>query len=61
MLGAIAGDVIGSSYEFNNTKDYGFRLFTSESDFTDDTVMSVAVAEWLLTDKRHTHAKLEKV
>ena len=61
MLGAIAGDVIGSSYEFNNTKDYGFRLFTSESDFTDDTVMSVAVAEWLLTDERHTHAKLEKV
>lgn len=61
MLGAIAGDVIGSSYEFNNTKDYGFRLFTSESDFTDDTVMSVAVAEWLLTGKRHTHAKLEKI
>ena len=28
MIGAIIGDVIGSAYEFNNTKDYNFPLFT---------------------------------
>ena len=31
MTGAIIGDIIGSSYEFNNTKDYNFPLFTSRS------------------------------
>lgn len=59
MLGAIAGDVIGSAYEFNNTKDYNFRMFTSVSDFTDDTVMTMAVASWLLEDRSHGHRKLE--
>lgn len=60
MIGAIAGDVIGSAYEFRNTKDYNFRLFTDESDFTDDSVMTVAVARWLLNDSQHTYEKLER-
>ena len=47
MLGAIAGDIIGSSYEFTSKKDYDFELFTEESRFTDDTVMTLAVAQWL--------------
>lgn len=49
MLGSIAGDVIGSAYEFRNTKDYNFKLFSSplRSNYTDDTVMSIAVAMWL--------------
>ena len=42
MIGTIAGDTIGSAYEFSNTKDYNFRLFTSESDFTDDSIMTAA-------------------
>ena len=49
MYGAILGDMIGSPYEFdrgNKSKD--FPLFTAESQFTDDTVMTVAVAEALL-------------
>lgn len=49
MYGAIIGDIIGSRFEFdrgNKSKD--FKLFTSESDFTDDTVMTVAVAEALM-------------
>ena len=49
MYGAIIGDIIGSRFEFdrgNKTRD--FKLFTSESDFTDDTVMTVAVAEALM-------------
>ena len=51
ILGAIAGDIIGSAYEFNPTKDYNFPLFNDSSEYTDDTVMTVANAEWLLTSK----------
>lgn len=49
MLGAIAGDMIGSPYEFNGHKTKDFPLFTDRSGFTDDTVLSVAVADMLLT------------
>ena len=59
MLGAIIGDTVGSSYEFNNTKDYNFNLFLSESSYTDDSIMTVAVAYWLLHDKKHSYQGLE--
>lgn len=59
MLGAIIGDTVGSVYEFNNTKDYHFRLFYSQSIYTDDSVMTMAVAEWLLKDKDHSLQGLE--
>lgn len=49
LIGAIAGDVIGSIYERIRTKSVDFQLFTQWSTFTDDTVMTVANAEWLLT------------
>jgi ADP-ribosylglycohydrolase len=49
MLGAIAGDIIGSVHEFLGTKTKEFPLFVPESRFTDDTVLTVAVAECLLT------------
>jgi ADP-ribosylglycohydrolase len=48
MLGAIAGDVIGSVHEFIGTKTTNFPLFDRESRFTDDTVLAVAVADCLL-------------
>ncbi len=48
MLGAIAGDIIGSPFEGNNIKDYRFPLFTSKSTFTDDTVMTIATADCIL-------------
>ena len=49
MYGAIAGDIIGSRFEFDNgNKSRKFRLFTKDCDYTDDTVMTVAVAEALL-------------
>lgn len=48
MLGAIIGDVVGSTYEFHNTKDYNFKLFPEGSKFTDDTIMSLAVASTLM-------------
>lgn len=59
MLGALTGDTVGSAYEFNNTKDYDFRLFLSESEYTDDSVMTMAVADWLLRDPSHSYQALE--
>ena len=49
MIGAILGDMIGCPYEFdrgNKTKD--FPLFIRYSKFTDDSVMTIAVAEGLM-------------
>jgi ADP-ribosylglycohydrolase len=48
MLGAIAGDVIGSVHEHLGTKSMDFELFAPECRFTDDTVLTVAVADCLL-------------
>ncbi|MBE0488633.1 MAG: ADP-ribosylglycohydrolase family protein [Halomonas sp.] len=48
MLGAIAGDIIGSVHEGRGTKHRDFPLFTPQSTFTDDTVLCLAVAEVLL-------------
>lgn len=48
MIGAILGDIIGSIYEHNNIKRKDFPLFSYNSRFTDDTVMTVAIAEAML-------------
>jgi ADP-ribosylglycohydrolase len=48
MLGAIAGDIIGSVYEGKATKSVKFELFTNDCVFTDDTVMTIAVADSIL-------------
>jgi ADP-ribosylglycohydrolase len=48
MIGAIAGDVIGSVHEYIGTKSTEFDLFVPGSRFTDDTVLAVAVADCLL-------------
>lgn len=53
MLGAITGDIIGSIYEFNNIKTKKFDLFTDKNRFTDDTVMTFAVAEALINGGGH--------
>ena len=45
MFGAIAGDILGSVHEFNPVKTKDFELFGPDCSFTDDTVMTVAVAE----------------
>ena len=52
LIGAIAGDMIGSVYEFRPNKSIDFPLFREYSQFTDDTVMTVANADWLLTNDR---------
>lgn len=62
MLGAVAGDIIGSPYEWNNTHDRYFELcrgtrgwfrgreVTFHPKFTDDSVMTLAIARWLMSD-----------
>lgn len=50
MLGAIIGDVVGSVYEFNNIKTKDFKFITEKNNFTDDTIMTVAVANALMND-----------
>lgn len=47
MTGAIIGDVVGSRFEFDNYKSKEFELFNTECDFTDDSVMTIAIAKAL--------------
>jgi ADP-ribosylglycohydrolase len=51
MIGAIIGDVVGSIYEFNNIKTKEFQLFKKESTFTDDTIMTAAVAQFSMDER----------
>ncbi len=51
MLGAVAGDIIGSTYEYKHQKRYEFELIPRYSRFTDDSVMTLAVAKWFMDDK----------
>ena len=48
MLGAIVGDIVGSVYEWGNIKTKDFLLFREDCFFTDDTVMTCAVAEAIM-------------
>ncbi len=56
MIGAIAGDVIGSVHEGSATKTKKFYLFVPDSTFTDDTVLTVAVADALLRSRDYVDA-----
>ena len=51
MLGAIIGDTVGSVYEFDNIKTKDFEFLTEMNEFTDDSVMTVAVAKAILNCK----------
>ena len=61
MYGAILGDIVGSPYEFdcNNYKAKDFPLFSRRSDFTDDTVMTLAVAKALLSTRGQNDAAIK--
>ena len=56
MIGAIAGDVIGSAFEWRNVRTTDFELFGDGSTFTDDTVLTVAVADCILGGKGYAAA-----
>lgn len=51
MYGAIIGDIVGSKYEFNNIKSKNFQFVSQGCGFTDDTVMTIAVAKALLRSR----------
>ena len=63
MYGAIIGDVVGSRFEFDRSpKVKAFELFTDDNDFTDDSVMTVAVAEALMdAGKDATEAEIKEL
>ncbi len=52
MYGAIIGDIVGSKFEFNNIKTKDFPFVSPGCDYTDDTVMTVAVAKALLESRK---------
>jgi len=56
MLGAIAGDIIGSVYEHQPIKSTDFTLFQSRSRFTDDTVLTVAIADAIIKNNDYQSA-----
>lgn len=57
LMSAISGDVIGSVYESNPIYSLDFDLLTPNNSFTDDTVIIIAVADWLISGE-HTEKKL---
>lgn len=51
IIGAVAGDVLGSVYEANNIKTTDFNLYHPHCEYTDDTVLTIAVADCILNKK----------
>ena len=64
MIGAIIGDVVGSRFEFNNHRSKEFELIDVNSTFTDDTVLTIAIMDWLtnslVKDEAHAAKYLQK-
>ena len=60
MYGALIGDIVGSKYEFHNIKTKVFPLFSEGCDYTDDTIMTVAVAKAILLSRQEQYEKSEK-
>ena len=59
ILGAFAGDIIGSAYEFNNIKSVDFKLFGKGTHFTDDSVLTAATMDALLFNLDYTEVYQE--
>lgn len=51
MLGAIIGDIVGSKFEWNNIKTKKFEFFNYKCEFTDDSIMTLAIAKAILNCK----------
>jgi len=56
IIGAIAGDIIGSVYEWNNVKTIDFDIFQSKSTFTDDSVLTLATMDAILNKKNYAES-----
>lgn len=48
MIGSILGDIAGSVYEFHNIKTKEFPFLTPQKGYTDDSILTLATADWLL-------------
>jgi ADP-ribosylglycohydrolase len=59
LLGAVAGDIIGSRFEYCAHKSTEFELFTHSNKFTDDTVLTLAVADSILRQRDYGEIILE--
>ena len=59
MYGALIGDIAGSRFEWNNIRHKNFKLFTNDCFFTDDSVMTIAVAKALHESKDNGYEELE--
>ena len=55
MYGAFIGDIVGSKYEFNNIKTKSFPLFSRGCDYTDDSVMTAAVAKAIMLSREEQY------
>ena len=60
MLGAMIGDIVGSVYEFNNIKTMDFPLWHKDCIFTDDTIMTAAVAKALMASDGLSQRDIKK-
>lgn len=58
MIGAIIGDIVGSRFEFHNTQDEHFDLFSPQCGFTDDTICTVAIADAILREESYRTSML---
>lgn len=61
MLGAITGDIIGSRFEFNNHKSKEFPLFSEACHVTDDSILTIALAEAILRNRPYDEVMREYV
>lgn len=59
MIGAIIGDIIGSRFEFGPAPEKNFELFTSDCSYTDDTILTIAVADAILNHRPYQEALLD--
>jgi len=55
MIGSIIGDIVGSIYEFNNIKTKDFEFFGSRVSYTDDSILTLATADWILNGGNIAH------
>lgn len=51
IFGAVCGDIIGKPYEHKRTKDFDFEIFTRQSKISDDTILTMAIAKWLMGER----------
>lgn len=61
LYGVLYGDVAGSTYEFRSVTNYNFTTIPPKSRFTDDTVMTCAVASWLMLDRNDTNVLISEM